>query len=67
MFKTKQLKTKDELDEFMNTSIGKWFISVNNKSKNKNQLLSNLDRFNVEANNMMKFDDKTRKLNYEKK
>ena len=67
LFKAKKLKTEEELDEFMNTSIGKWFISVNNKSKNKNQLLSNLDKFNEEANNMMKSDDKIRRLNYEKK
>lgn len=35
LFKTKQLKTTEELDAFMNTSIGKWFISVNNKTKKK--------------------------------
>lgn len=35
LFKTKQIKTQKELDAFMNTSIGKWFISVNNKSKNR--------------------------------
>ena len=67
LFKTKQIKTQEELDTFMNTSIGKWFISVNNKSKNKEQLLSNLDKFNDEANDMMKINDKTRKLNYGKK
>lgn len=67
LFKTKQIKTQEELDTFMNTSIGKWFISVNNKSKNKDQLLSNLDKFNDEANEMMKINDKARKLNYGKK
>lgn len=67
LFKTKQIKTQEELDNFMNTSIGKWFISVNNKSKNKNQLLSSLDKFNDEANEMMKINEKTRKLNYGKK
>lgn len=35
LFKTKKIKTQEELDAFMNTSIGKWFISVNNKSKNR--------------------------------
>ena len=67
LFKTKQIKTQEELDAFMNTSIGKWFISVNNKSKNKEQLLNNLDKFKDEANDMMKISDKTRKLNYGKK
>lgn len=67
LFKTKQFKTQEELDDFMNTSIGKWFISVNNKSKNKNQLLTSLDKFNDEANEMIKTNDKTRNLNYDKK
>ena len=31
LFKEKQYKTNEELEEFMNTSIGKWFISVNNR------------------------------------
>ena len=67
LFKTKQIKTQEELDNFMNTSIGKWFISLNNKLKNKNQLLTSLDKFNDEANKMMKTNDKIRKLNYDKK
>ena len=67
LYKSKQLKTDEQLDDFMNTSIGKWFIAVNNKSKCKNQLLSNLDKFNEEANKMMQSDDKIRRLNYEKK
>lgn len=66
LYKTKQLKTSEELDDFMSTSIGKWFISVNNESK-KNKLLINLDKFNDEAEEMMKSNDKTRRLNYEKK
>ena len=67
LFKTKQFKNQEELDEFMNTSIGKWFISVNNKTKNKNQLLSNLDKFNEEANEMMKSNDRIRRLKVENK
>ncbi|MBR3162190.1 MAG: C39 family peptidase [Bacilli bacterium] len=66
LFKTKQLKTQEELDKFMNTSIGKWFISVDNKTKKKNQLLTNLDKFSDDANKMMKTNNKARKLNYEK-
>lgn len=31
LYKTKQNKTFEELEKFMNTSIGKWFISVNKK------------------------------------
>ncbi len=67
LFKAKQLKTAEELDEFMDTSIGKWFISVNNKSKSKNELLSNLDKFSADANIMMKSDDKIRRLKYGEK
>ena len=61
------LKTSEELDEFMDTSIGKWFISVNNKLKSKNELLSNLDKFSSDANIMMKSDDKIRRLKYGEK
>lgn len=32
LFKMKQYKTDEELERFMNTSIGKWFISVNDKT-----------------------------------
>ena len=34
LYKTKQMRTFEEIDNFMNTSIGKWFISVNNKNRN---------------------------------
>ena len=67
LFNKKQVKTEKELEKFMCTSIGKWFISVNNKQKNKDKLLSNLDKFNLEANEIMKSNDKIKGLNYEKK
>lgn len=35
LYKTKQNRTFDEIEKFMNTSIGKWFISVNDKTKEK--------------------------------
>ena len=31
LFKSKQIKTEEELNQFMNTSIGKWFISIRKK------------------------------------
>lgn len=31
LYKTKQNRTFNEIENFMNTSIGKWFISVNDK------------------------------------
>ena len=34
-YKTKQYVKSDELDEFISTDIGKWFISVSNNSKIK--------------------------------
>lgn len=67
LFKTKQFKTAEELDKFMNTNIGKWFISVNNKIKKKNQLLTTLEKFNYDADEMMKTNDKARTFNYGKK
>ena len=36
LYKTKQNKTFDEIERFMNTSIGKWFISVNDKKRKIN-------------------------------
>ena len=38
----------------MDTSIGKWFISVSDKTKEKDNLLSNLSKFNEEAQDLMK-------------
>ena len=32
LYKTKQNKIFKEIDKFMDTSIGKWFISINNKT-----------------------------------
>lgn len=36
LYKTKQNRTFDKIEKFMNTSIGKWFISVNDKLNEKN-------------------------------
>ena len=66
LLKTKQLKSHDEIDRFMNTSIGKWFISINDKSKDKKQLLANLNKYTEEADDMMKSDEKNRRLQYVK-
>ena len=33
LYKNKQERTGEELENFMNTGIGKWFISVNNNIK----------------------------------
>ena len=33
LYKTKQTRTFEEIEKFMNTSIGKWFIAVNDKTK----------------------------------
>lgn len=35
LYKTKQTRTFEEIENFMNTSIGKWFITVNDKIKEK--------------------------------
>ena len=34
LYKVKQNRTFEEIETFMNTNIGKWFISVNDKIKN---------------------------------
>lgn len=35
LYKAKQTRTFEEIENFMNTSIGKWFITVNDKTKKK--------------------------------
>lgn len=50
----------------MNTSIGKWFIAVNDKTKEKDRLISNLDKFSEEAVELMTKKD-NRSLRYGKK
>lgn len=49
----------------MNTGIGKWFISVNDKTKEKENLINNLDNFNEEAQSFMK-NQKNRSLKHVK-
>lgn len=53
LYKTKQIRTFEEIENFMNTSIGKWFITVNDKTKEKEKLISSLDKFNEEAKEFM--------------
>lgn len=33
LYKEKQIRTSEEIKKFMNTDIGKWFISVNNRKR----------------------------------
>ena len=65
LYRNKQIKTTRELESFMNTGIGKWFISVNNNTKEKDDLLNNLDNFNKEATDILET-KKERKLQHEK-
>lgn len=37
LYKTKQNRTFNEIENFMNTGIGKWFISVNDKIRKQEQ------------------------------
>ncbi len=53
LYNTKQSRTFDEIEKFMNTSIGKWFISVNDKTKEKENLINNLEKFSIEAQMLM--------------
>lgn len=66
LYKTKQSRTFEEIEQFMDTSIGKWFIAVNNKTREKEVLITNLDKFNKEAEKMMNL-EKDRSLNHVKK
>ena len=62
LYKEKQIKTEEEIDSFMNTSIGKWFVTVNNNSKEKKDLLDNTKTIEVEANSYMKSNNRTKGL-----
>ena len=38
LYKDKQIRSFDEIEKYMNTSIGKWFITVGNVSKEKRKI-----------------------------
>lgn len=65
LYKEKRLMTSEEIERYMNTSIGRWFISVNNKTLEKEKLLSNLDKYEQEANDLTKRKS-NRSLKYER-
>lgn len=37
LYNTKQSRTFEEIEQFMNTSIGKWFIAVNDKTRKNDE------------------------------
>lgn len=66
LYKDKQTRTFNEIEDFMNTSIGKWFITINDKTKEKEKLIDNLDKFSYEAKELMT-QQETRSLRHVKK
>lgn len=50
LYKNKQIRTKEELNEYMTTGIGKWMIVVGNKKLKKEKLIENLPSFKKTAN-----------------
>lgn len=44
LYKTKQIRTFEEIENFLNTNIGKWFIAVNDKTKEKEFTIKKEDR-----------------------
>ena len=66
LYKTKQSRTFDEIEKFMNTSIGKWFISVNDRTKEKEKLINNLEKFSEEAQMLLTIQE-NRSLRHVKK
>lgn len=65
LYKKKRKMTARELEQFMNTSIGKWFISINDKTNKKDELLTNLPKYQKEAKKYMK-EEKGSKSNVKK-
>lgn len=53
LYKDKQRRTFNEIEEYMNTNIGKWFITVNDKTKEKEKLIGSLNKFSTEAKDLM--------------
>jgi len=53
LYKNKQIRTFEEIQKFMDTSIGKWFISINDDTIEKKNIINSLDNFNSEANEFM--------------
>jgi hypothetical protein len=49
MYREKQNKSKEEIERFMDTSIGKWFITVDDMVKEKVKLVDSLDDYREEA------------------
>ena len=66
LYKDKQTRTFIEIEKYMNTSIGKWFITVNDKTKEKENLINSLDKFSDEAEKLMTKKE-IRSLRYVKK
>lgn len=64
--KEKQTKTAEQIESYMTTSIGKWFISVNNNTLEKRRLMSSLEKYEEDAINLTTKEEK-RCLRYEKK
>ena len=50
LYNEKQKRSFEDIDEFMDAFVGKWFLSVGGQKKNKKDLMNNLDYFNFKAN-----------------
>lgn len=66
LYKEKQVRTAEELEKFMDTTIGKWFISVNDNTKDKDKLMKNLAKFNEDSKGLLSINE-NRCLRYAKK
>ena len=53
LYNEKQVRTNLEIEKFMDTSIGRWFVVVNDNTKEKEKLLDNLDNFKNDAKELM--------------
>ena len=53
LYSEQRVMTEEEISEFMDTSIGKWFVSSDDKVKEKSELFSRLDCFNSQASSYL--------------
>ena len=61
LYKDQRTMSTNQISKFMDTSIGKWFIAIDNKVKEKNELFNKLGEFTCESKKYLDCGDKNDK------
>lgn len=64
LYKQKQTKSLQELEDYMNTPLGKWCVVVSEKVNNKNKLMEEIPNYKKDAEKMLNvvLDEKQNKI-----